>query len=542
MTDRRLALPLLALWLALVLVSLFTRSYIPIDETRYVTVAWNMWLRGDYLVPFLNGEAYSHKPPLLFWLMDLGWTVFGVNDWWPRLVPSFFSLGSAWLVAQVARLLWPQDAQAARIAPMILLGSALWTVFTTATMFDMMVAFFTLLGVLGILMAWQGKSLKGWLLVGLAIGGGLLAKGPTILLQILPLAVLAPWWGKAQPQVQVPVWRRWYAHLLGAVLLGAAIALAWAIPAGIHGGKTYQHAIFWGQTADRMVNSFAHRRPLWWYVPLLPVMLFPWLLWLPVWRGLLGLRRQMDDLGTRLCIAWLLPVFVAFSFISGKQMHYLLPIFPAFALLAARGLSSIRPATRWDMVPAALATLVAGGILIYLPQYAQTHHVAPWISNIPQWGGMVLVAAAVALLVLRRGNALHETWKMTLLSGLAVTLLYLAVVRSAGLAYDIRPISARLKALQEAGVPLAHSGKYHGQYQFIGRMQDAPETVMGGDMGKWFEAHPNGKAIVYFSSRLSLCDLNADYVQPYLGDNVAIIGRDAWPPKVAETTINAAGE
>jgi 4-amino-4-deoxy-L-arabinose transferase-like glycosyltransferase len=293
-----------------------------------------------------------------------------------------------------------------------------------------------------------------------------------------------------------------------------------------------------------MVNSFAHRRPLWWYIPFLPVMLFPWLFWLPVWRGLLDARRQLADAGSRLCIAWLLPVFVAFCFISGKQPHYLLPIFPAFALLAARGLSSIELTSRWDVTPAAIATLATGGVLIFLPTYAATHHIAPWISDIPLWGGLVLVVAGLLLLVLRGGNVLHETWKMTLLSGLAVALLYLAVVKSAGLAYDIRPVSLQLKSLQDAGVPLAHSGKYHGQYQFLGRMHDAPETVMGEDLGKWFEAHPNGKAIVYFSSRLSLRDLKADYVQPYLGDNVAIIGREAWPPKVAEITgsSNAAGE
>ena len=538
MAERRLALPLLALWLVLVLVSLFSRSYIPIDETRYVTVAWNMWLRGDYLVPFLNGEAYSHKPPLLFWLMNLGWAVFGVNDWWPRLVPSLFALGSAWLTAELARKLWPTDRQAASIAPMILLGSALWTVFTTATMFDMMVAFFTLLGVLGIVIAWQGRALKGWGLVGLAIGGGLLAKGPTILLQILPLAVLAPWWSRKS----IPHWRTWYAGILGAILLGALIALAWAIPAGMRGGETYQHAIFWGQTADRMVNSFAHRRPLWWYLPLLPVMLFPWLLWLPVWRGLVSLKNQMGDEGVRLCLAWMLPVFAAFCLISGKQMHYLLPIFPAFSLLAAHGLSQMQAQTRVDMLPAIVATLLAGVILLYLPIYAQTHHMAPWISDIPPWGGMTLMAAAVVLGGLRRIGLPGEVWKLTLLSALVVSMLYLAVIRSAGLAYDIRPISSRLKALQEAGVPLAHSGRYHGQYQYIGRLQQAPETVMGGEMDQWFAKHPDGKAIVYFSSRLSLKDLHADFVQPYLGDNVAILGRDAWPPKVAEARISAGSE
>src|SRR3569832_988308 len=96
MISRRHALQLFGLWLLLVAISLYGRSFVPIDETRYVTVAWEMWLRGDFLVPYLNGEPYSHKPPLLFWLIQLGWKIFGVNDWWPRLMPSLFSLGSVW--------------------------------------------------------------------------------------------------------------------------------------------------------------------------------------------------------------------------------------------------------------------------------------------------------------------------------------------------------------------------------------------------------------------------------------------------------------
>ncbi|HUP43615.1 MAG TPA: hypothetical protein VM599_10445, partial [Thermoanaerobaculia bacterium] len=41
------------------------------DEARYAEVAREMRLFGDWLVPRLNGEVYAHKPPLLFWLIDL---------------------------------------------------------------------------------------------------------------------------------------------------------------------------------------------------------------------------------------------------------------------------------------------------------------------------------------------------------------------------------------------------------------------------------------------------------------------------------------
>ena len=97
------------LWLSwlvlavLVAVVLLTRTLTPIDETRYVGAAWEMWLRGDFLVPFKNGEPYSHKPPFFFWMFHVGWALFGINEWWPRLVAPLFSAGASGLVFLLAR-------------------------------------------------------------------------------------------------------------------------------------------------------------------------------------------------------------------------------------------------------------------------------------------------------------------------------------------------------------------------------------------------------------------------------------------------------
>jgi 4-amino-4-deoxy-L-arabinose transferase-like glycosyltransferase len=111
--NPRLAIPaLLALWGLLLAVALEVRPLLPVNETRYVGVAWEMWLRGDFLVPYLNGEPYSHKPPLLFWLIQAGWAVFGVNEWWPRLVAPLVSLLVMALAVHLARLLWPGDRRA----------------------------------------------------------------------------------------------------------------------------------------------------------------------------------------------------------------------------------------------------------------------------------------------------------------------------------------------------------------------------------------------------------------------------------------------
>lgn len=515
---------LLGVWITILFVSLCTRYYLPIDETRYVTVAWNMWLRGDFLVPFLNGQPYSHKPPLLFWMMQLGWAVFGVNDWWPRFVPSIFALGGIFLTIRVARMLWPSNEAIPRIASVILFGSLLWTVFSTAVMFDMLIAFFTLLGILGILIAVRGDEIKGWALTGLAIGLGLLAKGPTILLQILPVAMLAPWWAKDNRIVL----HRWCKGIIAAVLLGAAITLLWAIPAGIRGGAVYQHEIFWGQTADRMVNSFAHKRPFWWYLALMPAMLFPWLLWGGALKGLAQLRFSLNDQGVRFCLSWALPVFLAFSLISGKQAHYLLPIFPAFSLLVAHGLTTLKAAPgRLSRIGIGLVLFAIAIALLALPYLHKHISIAEWFIHVPAMTGYFLLICSGAFLLWKPMAIEREVWLIATASLVMVFILHFAIIRTSGIAYDIRPISAKIKGLQDAGIPLANNGKYHGQYQFAGRLQHPIDEVKNETYAAWFNDHPAGLIIIYMNSEAKIPKSDAEFIQPYLEGYVGIYSRQA---------------
>jgi len=375
--------PILLLGL-LTLVAIYTRPLTPIDETRYVSVAWEMWLKNEYLVLFKNGEPYSHKPPLLFWLYNLGWLVTGVNEWWPRLVSPLFSLGSLLLTLSIGRRLWPGDRDTGRNAAWILASSLLWMLFSTSAMFDVMLTFFALLGMRGLLIAADGQMKRGFTWLAVSIGFGVLAKGPVVLLHLLPVAALAPWW---RPGMN---WKRWTGGVLLAVLGGAAIALAWAIPAAIQGGEEYRRMIFWGQTANRMVDSFAHKRAFWWYLPLLPILFFPWLLWPGLWRRLVALKREGLDGGLRFCLAWLLPVFVFFSLISGKQIHYLVPLFPVFALFAGRLLARAPGGGLW--LPALLVAAV-GAAMVHLAPDGLSGKLDLW-ENLPRWPGVLLVLAA----------------------------------------------------------------------------------------------------------------------------------------------------
>lgn len=502
----------LLLLVALTAVGLLTRPLIPIDETRYVSAAWEMWVRGDFLVPFKNGEPYSHKPPFMFWMFHAGWAVFGVNDWWPRLVLPLFSAASLLLTYGLGRRLWPDNPGLGGHAALVLAGALLWILFSTSVMFDVMLATWILLGMHGVLEAASGRR-RGFAMLGVAIGLGVLTKGPVVLLHLLPIAVLAPWWNPGLP------WGRWFGGVGLAVVLGATIALAWAIPAGAAGGEAYRNAIFWGQTANRMVESFAHRRPFWWYLPLLPLALYPWFAWSGFWKALARHRRSGLDRGTRFCLAWMLPIFLAFSFISGKQPHYLVPLFPAFALLAARVLAE-HPEPRVGL-PALLAGIL--GAALILAASGRVAWVDQQVSMLPPaWPGVALMAVALAVWFLGRKGA-WPLRNLALLGAATMALVQLAAMRSIEPLYEIKPMAQAIKAVQDEGWPVANLASYHAQYQFLGRLEAPLVELHGEQIAPWLAAHPDAYAVIYLKEGEDISAIPARHKQAYRGGEVMLV-------------------
>lgn len=536
-----------AFWLALLMLPLLAaglaRPLLPIDETRYAAVAWEMWLRGDALLPVLNGEPYAHKPPLLFWLIHAGWAVFGVQVWWLRLIAPLFAAGTLVLTVLLARQLWPERPEAARIAPFILLASLLFSYFSSALMFDMVLAFFVALGLLGLVRAWRlgdaGGRPGGFVLLGLGLGGALFAKGPVGLLHLLPAALLAPWWMRAQR----PPWRRWYAGVAAALAGGAALILAWAVPAGLAGGEPYRQAIFWGQTAHRMVDSFAHRAPAWFYLAALPWMLAPWLLWPRWWRGLRApgysggdgpagqpvAGAEPGDSGLRLALGGALFCLVFFSFVSGKRWHYLLPEFTLFALVVARGLAgrpggSAAPPGRWSLAVPGGTLLALGGVaLAAAPRLAAQLGLAD--QGRPLWiGGAAAAACGVALLGCRPATARVDVRRIATATVLAVASLMLAVDVAMREPYDLTAVGDRLSQLQQAGRPLAVAGQYHGQWTLAGRLRQPLQTLQTDRVEAWLAAHPGGRVVVIHRDPTELPAAGTvEYRRRYRGAWVAVV-------------------
>lgn len=443
-TNPRSAAWLVALWWAsLVAVVIAVRPVTVADETRYLAVAWEMHRSGDLLLLRLNGGLYGHKPPLLFWLIELGWRTFGVSVWWPRVVTAAFGAGALLLVFRLARRLAPGDT--GMLAAMFTATSLVWVAFAGAVMFDVMLAFFVLLALLQVVRAAEGAGWKAWSLAGLAMGFGILAKGPVTLLHVLPLALLAPWWAPESLR-QPGARRRWYAGATLAVGVSAVVALAWAIPAAIAGGEAFREEILWRQSAARIVSEDYHAaRPVWFHLAVLPALLLPWVLVPAWWRGMAASVRDRGARIVRFVAAWVLPVFVAFSLMKGKQLHYLLPEVAGFGMLAAAGLAGLRS--------------------------ARPHAPLPRIAAI----GSAWVAALVIGALLFGPRLLAP--------------------------YDQAPFAREIGAAQRRAQPVAHFGTYHGEYVFAGRLEAPLQVVHGPDnVLAWAQAQPDG-AVVWRTER-----------------------------------------
>jgi 4-amino-4-deoxy-L-arabinose transferase-like glycosyltransferase len=514
---RDLPWAILLAWAAFWLLALVSRAPWAINETRYLSVAWEMWQRGEWLVPYLNGAPYSHKPPLLFWLIQLGWWAAGDNDWWPRLLPWLFSAGTVLVTADLAKRLWPgQPDIAARVAT-VLVGTLLWAQASTAVMFDMLVAFLAVLAVWASVRALMSGWARGWLVVGLAVGLGMLAKGPVIFLYTLPAMLLAPWWGGSR------VSRRWVGGLLGAVVLAVAIALAWAVPAAKVGGDEYAHAIFWSQTAERLTDSFAHARPWWWYMALLPGLLVPWSILPAVWRRLRAPAVWWDG-GARLCVTWAGAGLLALSLISGKQVHYMIPLLPPAAMIVARMLGGTAFGAK-DVLPAAVLLAAAAVVVLAAPYLTPVLGPPPWLSQVPAWPGIGAFAAAAVIARRSPEDLAAGTAVLASSSLLALALGHAGIVRPASPYYDPTPTARYVRALQDRGVPVAFAGKYHGELHFPGRLSERMDVVRGATAQKaWRRHHANGRLVVTAEPSDPLTFGTVEARQPFRGKVLLVVG------------------
>lgn len=462
------------LWLPLVALALFLtaaifRPLFPIDETRYMSVAWEMISRNGWLQPLtMNFEPYHHKPPLLFWLIGGFWEIFGVHRWVGLIPVTLASLGCVYLTAilgsTISRVILKEspstDSESRTRIGLLMAGSVPFLIYGTLIMFDFLVCACVLGALIFIVRYSESRSPKDLILIGLCAGMGILAKGPVALLYTLPVFLLAPFWAADFKRPAA-----WYGSVLLAILISAIPVLLWLIPVLQAADNHFAFWLIWNQTAGRVTGNFsaAHVRPFYFYLPLLPLLLMPWLFFPAFWTGVKSLKtRFSDDKRLKFLACWFIPVFLAFSIIHGKQPHYLLPLLPALVLLLADLFKHVSLRTLAQTTAAMVTLLVAGQIIA---------------------------------------------------SG--------TVFKS----YDLVPFSTILEQKKEHH-PLAYVSNYNAEFGFLARITEHVDDVDIANLPAWFTTHPDGLAIIRYKEDTDVSAYKSLATMPYRGRKLGLFMKD----------------
>lgn len=465
--------------------SLATRVLWPSLDGAPLAAAWEMWAGRQFLLPTVNGTL-APQPPLFLWSIHAGWALAGVSEWWPRLLPALLMLMTLALTHRLARVFWPGERTAARVAPVVLIGAGGWLVSTTFVGAHMLLVFAVVLGQLALLIAGRYRDGRAWLLLGVALGVGALAAGATVLLYLLPPALLAPLWLARKPR---PVWSHWYGDLLKAAVLGFGLFSIWLIPAS---QSTEEPLSAWWPllsltlpTPAVTVTDIAY--------PLLVAVFLPWVVWPWVWGRVWELRRVPLTPVVRFALCTLVSVLGLLAWLAPSQPLALLPLLPLAAALVA-GLT-IGAESEQDGALSATMILpfmllgVALAVLPTLPRIeglpADLWALSPVIGIV-----VVLVAIGLAWLPLRplQARITQMTVTSAVLAALAVTTLGWQFNRL----HDVTGVAHHIAAAQQEGRPFAQVGTYVGEYQFLGRLRTPLPVIAPAQAPHWLRDHPQG--------------------------------------------------
>lgn len=429
-------------------------------EALFVEVARQMLERGDWVVPWWNGEHFFDYPVWGYWMVGLAFRCFGLAAGVARLPVALAASGVVVAAFLLLQALAPPAEPASRrlgrglLAAGVLATSPGWIGWGRSSTTDMFLASAITLALFGFLLADRLPEASrlgrvGRVLLPLFCGIAVLAKGPVGLL--LPGLVIVAF------LLLRGGWRRWLrpARLLAMLALFLGVCLPWYGAAARAEGMAFVGGFLGFSNLQRFTSVlYDHPGPPWFYLPWLLLLLLPWSLYLPlaIAGALPQLRRRRlpaQPLPGPLNPAEPIPLFLLlwlglmvafFSAAATKLPGYILPALPAASLLVALHWLPLAPEganaatggplrlTGW--LNAGLLALLAAAAVV-APRWAADDPAFPGFaaalsaSGLPLRLGLLLALVALALvLLLRRPGGGRWLW----LPNLAGFLLLLPLV------------------------------------------------------------------------------------------------------------------
>lgn len=361
---------LASLAIAACVIGLAAISSLPPDEHEVLVVrtAQEMAERGDWIVPYFNGEPRLNKPPLNYWLTAaVAWAsgdLPAVEVWHGRLVSWLAGIGILGLAAALGAQAYgrPMDGW---FAALLTVTSAGWFSYTHDARPDLLYAFFCLAAVWSWWNAPQtlDRARLRWMLgMWLAFACATLSKGPQIPALLLVAIVLNESRNGAGSAWRRPRGLYWAAGLTLVACL--TVPWWWAVNVSLPPealGKSQLSGSLLQPGLEMLLNGYYLYRPLQLCLPWVPLVPLAW------WFACT--EQGAAGACSRRLLMLIAVVAAGLSFGNQQRYFYMLPVLPLMMLLAARGLgvmATARPrlALVLSAVQAAIAAAAGGWLFV----------------------------------------------------------------------------------------------------------------------------------------------------------------------------------
>ena len=298
-------------------------------EPRYAEIARVMFMKGEWIVPTVNGDLYTDKPILFFWLVLIFSKLAGsVNEWTVRLPAALGALG-----AVVATYKLGKDFFGPKIgfmAAVVLATSVRVILEARWAHVDMLFAFLFLLSMLfaaGAILVKENRNemIAAYVFMALAI----LTKG--LIGVVLPALILLTF---------VVIRRDWRllreARLSLGILFFLLVAAPWFFLVDQATGGKWLGDFIYLHHVRRFTDPLGHREPFYYYFTTLPVDLLPWTVFaLPALFAYKPSKKLFAEPASLFFTLWFFVIFIFFSLSDSKRDLYLLPLLPVAALFVS---------------------------------------------------------------------------------------------------------------------------------------------------------------------------------------------------------------
>ena len=302
------------------------------DESRFAQASRQMQQDGDYVTVRFQDDLRAKKPAGIYWLQTAFANLFGPDDIAAyRFVNLLALLAAVFILYHIGlRLYEPRASLAASTllgVSFIVLGEAHLAKTDSVLMTLAICQQWALMSVYISAGKPRAKRGKTWFWFWLAMAGGIMIKGPVLV--VLAVATV----------LTLCLWDRRLDWLVGlrsgyGILLVCVVCLPWALlVTEATRGEFLGIAIKGDLLAKVKSGQESHGAP-----PGIYMLILGFLIWPASPLLVSAVTRFKGFLGrveTRFLLAWLLPFWVILEFIPTKLPHYILPVLPALMLLLA---------------------------------------------------------------------------------------------------------------------------------------------------------------------------------------------------------------